>query len=35
MLNGRRFGSRSAYSCPGGYIPKCYTRDVSAQEVKA
>ena len=32
---GRRCGGRSAYSRPGGYSPKCYAGDVSAEEVRA
>jgi hypothetical protein len=32
---GRRCGQRSAYSRPGGESPKCYPRDVSADEVLA
>ena len=32
---GRSCGQRSAYSRPGGELPKCYPRDVSADEVLA
>ena len=32
---GRRYGGRSAHSRPGGYPPKCYPSDVTAEEVKA
>lgn len=32
---GRRCGGRSAYSRPGGYAPKCYASDVTADEVAA
>ncbi|MGK2286975.1 hypothetical protein [Pedomonas sp. V897] len=35
MRNGRSCGRRSAYSRPGGYAPKCYPSDVTAEEVKA
>jgi hypothetical protein len=28
-------GPRSAYSRPGGYAPKCYASDVSAEDVRA
>jgi hypothetical protein len=30
--NGSRCGRRSAYSRPGGASPRCYIKDVSAQE---
>ncbi len=33
--NGSRCGARSAYSKPGGAEPRCYVKDVSAQEVSA
>lgn len=33
MRNGRRCGGRSAYSKPGGYAPKCFPDDVTAQDV--
>lgn len=33
--NGSLCGRRSAYSRPGGYSPKCYARDVSAEDVAA
>lgn len=32
---GRRCGARSAWSRPGGYAPRCYPRDVTAEEVAA
>lgn len=31
--NGSRCGGRSAYSKPGGAEPRCYVKDVSAQEI--
>jgi len=31
--NGSRCGGRSAYSKPGGAEPRCYAKDVSAQEI--
>jgi hypothetical protein len=33
--NGSRCGGRSAYSKPGGAEPRCYVKDVSAQEIAA
>jgi hypothetical protein len=33
MRNGRSCGGRSAWSRPGGYSPKCYASDVTAEEV--
>jgi hypothetical protein len=33
--NGSSCGARSAYSRPGGAMPKCYPRDVSKAEVEA
>ena len=33
MSNGARCGHRSAYERPNGEAPKCYRRDVSAEEV--
>jgi hypothetical protein len=34
MRNGRRCGSRSAYSRPGGAAPKCYTSDITAEMIE-
>jgi hypothetical protein len=33
--NGSRCGGRSAYSRPGGAMPKCYVSDVTAGEIEA
>jgi hypothetical protein len=34
MRNGRRCGSRSAYSRPGGAAPKCFASDITAEMVQ-
>ncbi|EKS28242.1 Uncharacterised protein [Afipia felis] len=34
MRNGRRCGSRSAYSRPGGAAPKCFADDVTAEMIE-
>lgn len=34
MRNGRRCGSRSAYSSPGGAAPKCYASDITAEVIE-
>ncbi len=31
--NGSRCGGRSAYNRPGGAMPRCYVKDVSAEEI--
>jgi len=33
--NGSRCGRRSAYSRPGGALPKCYPQDVTASDIAA